>query len=137
MQGYRIFEHTADVGVKAYGTDLKQAYANAAKGLFSLITDLRSIRTKTSRDIEVTAADRETLLVAWLNELNYLFDVDHIALKKFEITLLNNTRLRARVYGEKIDSTRHHIKIGVKATTYHMLRVTHNNGYQVRVLFDI
>ena len=137
MQGYRIFEHTADVGVKAYGPDLKQAYANAAKGLFSLITDLRSIRTKTSRDIEVTAADREELLVAWLNELIFLFDVDHIVLKKFEITLLNSTGLKARVYGEKIDCTRHHIKIGVKATTYHMLQVIYNDGYQVRVLFDI
>ena len=100
-KSYRILDHTADTGIVAYGTDLKQVFANAAKGLFSLITDLRKITERTSQNIAVTAVDRETLLVAWLNELVYLFDAKQMLFKRFEITDLTDTGLKARAYGEK------------------------------------
>ena len=136
-KNFRIIDHTADIGVTAYGTDVKQAFANAAKGMFSLITDLRKVRETTFKDILVTATDRETLLVAWLNELIYLFDVENLLCKKFNIIELGDTQLKAKVYGEKVDNTRHLIKIGIKSTTYHMLQVKHDDGYEVRVIFDI
>ena len=77
------------------------------------------------------------LLVAWLNELIYLFDTENIIFKRFDITQLNSTRLKARSYGEKVDSAKHKLKTGVKAATYHMLKVDKTNGCQVQVLFDI
>ena len=137
-KSYRILEHTADIGIKAYGADLKQAYVNAAKGLFSLITDMRKIKAVTFRDIDVNAADADILLVTWLNELIYLFDTENILFRQFQISELQKTRLKARAYGEKVDSRRHAIKIGVKSTTYHMLRIEQtDNGYLARVIFDI
>ncbi|GAH34096.1 unnamed protein product, partial [marine sediment metagenome] len=81
--------------------------------------------------------DQESLLVEWLNELIYLFDTENIVFKRFDITQLTNTRLKARSYGEKVDNSKHRLKVGVKATTYHMLKVDKDNGYQVQVLFDI
>jgi len=134
---FEILDHTADVGLIAYGLDLKQVFANAALGLSSIIVDLKGVKEVISRDVEVTAADWEELLVKWLNELIYLFDVEHILLKRAEITSLTRTRLKARVYGEKVDTSRHRLKIGVKATTYHMLNIDRDDGYKVRVLFDI
>ena len=134
---FDILDHTADVGIIAYGASLNQAFANAARGLFSLITDLDDVEEALSRDIEVTAPDQESLLVAWLNELIYRFDVENILLNRFDVTQLDSTRLKARTYGEKVDSSRHKLKTGVKATTYHMLKVEKTNGYQVQVLFDI
>jgi len=134
---FEIVNHTADVGIAAYGVDMKQAFANAAKGLFSLITELDDIEEALHRDIEVTATDKESLLVEWLNELIYLFDTENIIFKRFDITELNNRQLKARSYGEKVDCSRHKLKTGVKAATYHMLKVNKCNGYQVQVLFDI
>ncbi len=134
---FDILDHTADVGIIAYGASLNQAFANAARGLFSIITDLDDIEEALQQDIEVTAPDQESLLVAWLNELIYRFDVDNVLLKRFDIAHLDSTRLQARAYGEKVDSSRHKLKTGVKATTYHMLKVEKTNGYQVQVLFDI
>lgn len=134
---YTIINHTADIGISAHGKDLKQAYANAAKGMFSLITDLRKVKTSLARDIAVSAADKETLLVTWLNELIYLFDTEHTLFKKFDISELNNAELKATVYGEKVDSKRHAIRIGIKSTTYHLLRISHNGGYHIQVIFDI
>jgi SHS2 domain-containing protein len=134
---FEILNHTADVGIIAYGADLRQAFANAAKGLFSLITELDDVEEVLHRDVGLTATDEESLLVEWLNELVYQFDTEGIVFKRFDIIQLNSTHLKARSYGEKIDSSRHKLKIGVKAATYHMLKVEKNNGCRVQVLFDI
>jgi SHS2 domain-containing protein len=134
---FEILNHTADVGIIAYGADLRQAFANAARGLFSLITELDDVEEVLHRDVVLTASDEESLLVEWLNELVYQFDTEGILFKRFDIIQLNSTHLKARSYGEKIDSSRHKLKIGVKAATYHMLKVEKNNGCRVQVLFDI
>jgi SHS2 domain-containing protein len=134
---FEILEHTADVGIIAYGADLEQAFANAARGLFSLITELDDVKEVTHQDIVVNAGDVESLLVAWLNELVYRFDTEGILFKRFEISQLDETHLKARGYGEKADISRHKLKTGVKAATYHMLRVDRNDGYRVQVIFDI
>jgi len=134
---FEFIDHTSDVGIKAYGTSVKEAFANAAKAMFSLIAELDDIEEAGYRDIELTAPDQESLLVEWLNELVYLFDWENIIFKRFDITHLNNTQLRARAYGEKVDSSRHKLKTGVKAATYHMLKIDRGNGYKVQVLLDI
>ena len=134
---FEVLDHTADVGIIAYGADLRQAFANAAKGLFSLITSLGDVEEALHRDIELTADDAESLLVVWLNELVYYFDAEGILFKRFDIIELNNSHLKARGYGEKADSARHELKMGVRAATYHMLKIEKNNGYRVQVLFDI
>jgi len=134
---FEIVDHTADVGIIAYGADISQAFANAARALFSLITELDDVEEILHRDIELTAPDQESLLVEWLNELICLFDVENILFKRFDITKLNNTQLKARSYGEKVDSSKHKLKTGVKAATYHMLKVEKGDGCRVQVLFDI
>ena len=134
---FEILNHTADVGIIAYGADMNQAFANAAIALFSLITELSEVEEVLHRDIKLTAPDEESLLVEWLNELIYLFDAEKIIFKRFDIINLNSTQLKARSYGEKVDSSKHKLKTGVKAATYHMLKVDKANGCKVQVLFDI
>jgi SHS2 domain-containing protein len=134
---FEILDHTADAGIIAYGADIKEAFVNAAKGLFSLITELEDVNETSHRDIELNAPDRESLLVAWLNELIYLFDTDNILFKRFDISRLNGTRLQARSYGERAGSSKHKLKMGVKAATHHMLKIEENDGCRVQVLFDI
>ena len=134
---FEIIDHTADVGIRAYGANMNQAFANAARALFSLITELDDVDEVVYRDTKLTAPDEESLLVEWLNELIYLFDVENILFKRFDITQLNNTRLKARSYGEKVDKSKHKLKMGVKAATYHMLKVDRSDGCKVQVLFDI
>ena len=134
---FEILDHTADVGIIAHGADLRQAFANAAQGLFSLITDLDDVEEALHRDIELSADDRESLLVGWLNELVYYFDAEGILFRRFDIFELNDRHLKARVYGEKADGAKHKLKTGVKGTTYHMLKIEKDKGYRIQVLFDI
>jgi SHS2 domain-containing protein len=138
MKKFDIIEHTADTGIVAYGTDMREAFANVACGMFSLMADLEKVREETSRYVEAEAGDRESLAVSWLNELLYLFDVERIIFKRFDIMELTNTRLRADAHGEKVDASRHELRSGVKAATYHMLKVSENGGrWSIRVIFDV
>lgn len=136
MKRFDIIEHTADVGIVAYGADLKEAFANAAYAMFTLIADLEDVREEVCRQIDARAEDQESLLVSWLNELLYLFDVEGVIFKRFEIIELGEISLQAEGYGEPIDTTRHSLKAGVKAATYHMLQVAKEDGYSIRVIFD-
>lgn len=134
---FEVIDHTADVGIIAYGKDIKEAFANAAYGMFSLIADLDGVRETLSREVEIRSSDQEALLVDWLNELLYLFDVQHILFKRFEITELNQNTLKAKAYGEQVDTSRHQLKTAVKAATYHMLKIERKNGVTVQFILDI
>ncbi|MFA5374958.1 MAG: archease [Dehalococcoidia bacterium] len=135
--GFEIIDHTADVAIAAYGDDMKMAFANAALGMFSIVTDIDKVNETVTRDVEVTAEDMKDLLVSWLNELLFICEVEMILFKRFDIAELSETRMLARCYGEKIDAKRHKIKAEIKAATYHMLKIEEGNGVRVQILFDI
>lgn len=134
---YEIFEHTADAGIIAYGKDITEAFANAAKGLFSLITSLEDIVEEESREVKIVSADRAGLLVDWLNELIFLFDTENTLYRRFDIQEMTENSLKAVIYGEKINPLKHEIKTGIKAATWHMLEIDGEKPGRVRVLFDI
>jgi SHS2 domain-containing protein len=136
MKRFKLIEHTADVGLIAYGTTLPEAFGNAAYGMFTIIAELGTVRETESRHLEVCDNDLEGLLFEWLNRLIYFFDVEMLLLKRFQISDLAENRLKAICYGEKYDPSRHHLKIGVKSATYHMLKVDRGKN-EVQVIFDI
>ncbi len=134
---FAVIDHTADIGIAAYGADLREAFANAAYGLFSLITEPRKLKETLTREIEVEGEDAEDLLVAWLNEFIFLFDAEYLLFRRFAIEELTETHLKAKAYGERFDPRRHPMKRGIKAVTRHMLSSAARDGVEARVLFDI
>lgn len=137
MKRFEVIEHTADAGIVAYGRDLREAFANAAHGMFSLIVEPADQSEDFCRDIDLTSSDSEALLVDWLNELIFIFEVDRVILSSFDIADLSQTRLRARVCGSTIDPARHKLIAQVKAATYHSLRIEESEGVSVRVILDM
>ena len=92
------------------------------------------------RRIEVEATDLEALLVEWLNELTYRFEIDEMVFKALEIQELDDTHLKAICRGEKFNAERRRLSIGPKAATYHMLELRENtegSGWQAKVILDI
>jgi SHS2 domain-containing protein len=136
--GFEIIDHTADVAIAAYGANLKKAFANAALGMFSIMTDIKKVNETAVRDVEVKADEMKVLLVSWLNELLFICEVEKILFKRFNISELSETRIVAKCYGEKIDPKRHRIKTEIKAATYHMTQIEEKrDGVRLQVLFDI
>jgi len=95
MKRFELIEHTADMGLVAYGHDLAEAFANAAYGLFSIIADLGRVQERESCQVELKEEDTETLLFEWLNYLLYVFDVEMLLLKRFDIERFDGSALTA------------------------------------------
>ena len=136
MKKYELIDHTADVGVKAYGSSVSEAFSHAAKAMFDIMTDNSYIDDVGEFNIELDAPDLEQLLVDWLSELLYIHDVDGLVFSRFEISL-NNTHLSAKAFGESFNTNKHKIGMEIKAVTYHMLTVQDKPPVFVQVLFDI
>jgi SHS2 domain-containing protein len=134
---FEILEHTADTGIIAYGDELKEAFENAALGMFSIITDPAQIETNLSRVININSPSPKDLLISWLNEFIYLFDAENLIFCRFDIIHLDESNLSAVAYGEKVDLSRHELKTGIKAATYHMLKIEDTDTCSVQVLFDV
>ena len=136
MKPYELVEHTADVGVKAYGKTLSEAFEHAALGMFDIITDESTIDPVGQYDMVLEAPDLEQLLVDRLSHLLFLNGSQELVFGKFLVTLSGN-RLSASVFGEKYDTTKHGMGAEIKAVTYHMLQVHEKTPIFVQVLFDI
>jgi SHS2 domain-containing protein len=136
MKKFELIEHTADIGLKAFGKTLAEAFANAASGMFSILAELDAVKEAETRRVEVNENDAENLLFEWLNRLLYYFDVECLIFKRFDMIEFGEEHLVADCYGEKFDSSRHRLKTGVKSATYHMLEVDRENK-QVQVIFDV
>ncbi|MHB1382262.1 MAG: archease [Thermoleophilia bacterium] len=138
MKPFETIEHSADIGIRAYGSTREEAFENDAVGMFSLIGDLGSVNPVDEYSITVEADDIETLLVEWLNELLYLYDSSSVLLSRFTVQELGETLMRGTAFGETLDSARHHPETDIKAVTYHMLRLRRLNGaWSAEVVFDI
>jgi SHS2 domain-containing protein len=138
MKTYELIDHTADVGVKAYGKTLSEAFQNAGKAMFDIITDKSEIENIGQYDIELTADDLEQLLVDWLSELLYLHSANNLVFGFFKVDLdEKNKKLKAKVFGEKLNMSKHKPGAEIKAVTYHMLEVKKKKPFYVQVLFDI
>ena len=138
MKRFEILDHTADIGIMVYGEDLKSLFENAGKAFFHLITDLRKVRLRTQRKIEIGGESLERLMVDWLNELLYLHDVENLLFKGFHVESVGEEGLKAKVNGEFFQEGVHVIKTGVKAATYHQLEVLQaKEGWRARIIFDL
>jgi len=85
---FELLEHTADIGVKGTGRDLNEAFAETAKGMFSILAEVKGIRLAEEKKLEVKAGNLEELLVEFLNELLYLFYTEKILFKEFEVKIV-------------------------------------------------
>ena len=135
---FEVIDHTADIGIIAYGNSLADLMSAAAEGMTGLMTDVSCIGSGLERKIELKEADQEALLVKWLNELLYEFEVDRLLFSDFDVRTREGNSLTALCRGEKYDPARHHITREIKAATYHNLKVVkEKDGYSARIIFDI
>ncbi len=136
--GYELIEHTADIGVHAWGATQADVFEQAARALFSLVCDPREVDERESVEVTLKAEAQDLLLAAWLNELLYIFEARRLVLTRFEVLEVGEKSLRARVTGELMDGDRHVLCGGVKAATLHALALEkREGGWEGFVLLDV
>ncbi len=135
---YRLISHTADLGMEVWGKDLPELFSQAGWSFFDILVGVRGINLQQERTITVEAPDLEALLVAWLGELLYIFETEHLVFGRFVIEALTSQTLSAIGWGEPLDPKSHHAKTVIKAVTYHQLRIWEAKGFwRARVIFDL
>jgi SHS2 domain-containing protein len=135
---FEILDHTADIGLIVYGQDLKTLFENAGEAFFHLITDLKRVRQREERRVELKGESLERLMVDWLNELLYLYDVEHLLFKGFKVESVGEDGLKAIIKGEPFQEGVHVIHTGVKAVTYHQIQVKREGrGWKAQVILDL
>jgi SHS2 domain-containing protein len=135
---FETFDHTADLGLRVRASSLDELFAEAAKGLFSIIVDdLEAVRPLERAEIAIAGSDREYLLFDWLRELLYRFDAKQRLFSKFEVKVCE-TGLAGVAWGEAYDARRQSLAHEVKAITYHGLKVEEeSDGWLAEFIVDI
>ncbi len=144
MRGaYRQFDHTGDIGVEAEAPDEGSLYACCAAALFDIIAEPDAAHPSAERLIEITAPDREVLLVHWLRELLYLHDAERWIFRDFEVETGGASDggrwLKGAARGDTFDPARHTIRTEIKAVTYHQASVRRDpdGTWRARLVLDI
>lgn len=135
---YEIFEHTADVGIRVRAATLDNLFADAARGLFSvMVENPESIRPVEEVTFQLSGEDVEELLHDWLAEVLYTFYVRRLVLTDFHVRIAP-AELTGTAHGEPIDPSHHKLDAEVKAITWCGLRVEHQpDGWFAEVIVDI
>ena len=139
--GYAFIDHTADVAADLTGRTAEELFLFAAQAMTDTITDLSAVRPAVTQSVTLDAGSLEELLVDWLNELLYRFEVQNLLVSEAALTLReveSRWHLDATVAGDTFDPARHPSRVLVKSATYHGLHVIHEQGtWRTRIVFDI
>ncbi|MDR7664547.1 archease [Methanosarcina sp. Z-7115] len=139
---YEYLEHTADAKFRAYGSTLEEVFENAALAMFNVMIDTEKVSVKTAKDICLNSPDLESLLVDWLSELLYTFEVDEVVFRKFRVEGIREVNgeysIKAQAFGERFERGSHPFETDIKAVTYNQLEVSKTEeGWEAQVVVDI
>ncbi|VTR95962.1 Marine sediment metagenome DNA, contig: S01H1_S08779 OS=marine sediment metagenome GN=S01H1_37489 PE=4 SV=1: Archease [Gemmata massiliana] len=135
---YELFEHTADLGLRATAPTPDALFAEMAACLVSaMVEDPARVQPAQELQIEIAGTDREFLLFDWLKELLLRFETDRMLFAAFDVRI-GEAGVTATVRGEPFDPDRHTFAHEVKAITYHELKVVEIDGaWLAEVIVDI
>jgi SHS2 domain-containing protein len=138
---FEFFDHTGDIGVRVRAGSLDELFAEAAAALTATLVDPTSVERRLREWAALEASSLDLLLVDWLNDLVFRFDVDEFLVAHTEPRVVrqgDGWKLEATLEGEKVDPRRHRVRVLVKGATYHRLAITETpQGFETSIVFDI
>ncbi len=138
---FEYLPHTADIIVVGYGRTLEEAFANAAKGVFNIITKIDNVEPKTCRKVEDEADDLYQALYKWIDDLLLYFDSEGLVFSKFNVRLEkegDKYKIVGEACGEPFDPNKHEYGTIVKAMTYAEMEIKKvDDCWMVKFVVDI
>lgn len=138
QSGYRLLDHTADLGIVVFGPTVKALYEAAAKALSDLLMEGTAPEQGRRLSLEIEGEDRADLMVNWLREILYLWAAKSLWLLEANVEHITSKRLSATVRVVPYNPIRQGIKTDIKAVTYHRIQVRRTKaGWEATVIFDV
>ena len=135
---YTLLDHTADLGIRVRGTDLKDLFESAGRALMHLMIRAKVPSKNQSIKISVSGEDLADLMVRWLGEILYLFAGENLVVTSIRIGSISSARIAATLETAPLEPEVHEILSEIKAVTYHQIQVTETaDGWEAIVIFDV
>lgn len=131
-------DHPADIRLRIRGESLPKLLENAARGLIASFLDPASVDERERFRLTVDGEDPESLLVNWLEEVLFTFEVERFAPCDARIEAITESRVSGELLGEPFDPDRHATRSEIKAVTWHDLEIEETDqGFEVTIVFDV
>ena len=137
MKSFEYFDVTADIGFKAYGKTLNEAFENAGLAIFNIISDTSNIKAEKEISFKIRSEDEISLLYDYLEELLFYHEIEFMLFSDFHVEIDDFLQLKATIKGEAIDWDKHERKSEIKAITYHKMDVRKNELFEVQAIVDL
>lgn len=152
---FQFLDHTADVQIKAWGFNLREAFENAAIAMTAYITEIDKVEISKKESIQVEADDLLGLLFRFLDSVLFLFNAEpyllskrvrilefqtpsSIAISEADDTSKPKYFIKADCYGEEFSMEKHPQGTEIKAITYSNMQIIDNESeHQVLFIVDI
>ena len=135
---FRLFDHTADLGIEVFGETETALFAHAALALIALTTDLEKIASVTERHFSIRGEDRTDLFINFLREVLYLINGEGFLPREVHFDEFQPGFVRVKIRGESFNTEKHMIYKEIKAVTYHQASVEQTRkGWKGRVICDV
>ena len=136
---FEVLEHTADIGLRAWGKTREALFENCALGLAEILdrSGNGEVAEGTGRvAVELHATDIEALLVEWMNEVLFALEGEEACLHGSRITEITEAELRAQIELSACAGIPEATEL--KAATYHQLSILETpRGWEATVYFDV
>ena len=137
-----MLDHTADVGFELRTSTLEGLFDEARRALLMVVFELPPDEGRDGREILLSAPDRETLLVRWLNEVVYRIQDAGFVPVRAEIQIHKTggagLSLKASLTGAPILLEEYGWQGEIKSATFHGLDVSNDDeGWHARVILDV
>lgn len=135
-------EAISDIAFKAWGDNLNDIFKEAAKAVYSLLTNIEELTDDLNYPINIKSDSLEKLLYKFLDEIIYLKDAELFFPKNVDLVIVEdkdgNYILNGTFYGCEFDYKVHQMGNDIKAITYHDFYLKNlNNKWECYVLVDI
>jgi SHS2 domain-containing protein len=141
MSNYRIFDHTADIGIEITGKTRKELFSNALEAMFDVMVEIKNGNQKPlqgEKKIKILGNDLEDTLINFLREALYFFNGQGWLIRSCQPLELTKRAVVAKLYGEPYNRQTNPLKTEIKAVTYHGLIIDKKNRcWRAKVVLDV
>ncbi len=131
---YEELDHTADWAVRVRGSTFSDLLTHAARAVHDLTGARLAPSPARWRRIDLSAPDRETLLVRWLEEILHAMESRNVGLAQVQVDVSPGWQLRGKVQETPLLS----ISRPIKAVTFHELHIREvARGLETTIVFDV
>ncbi len=136
---FRINEEIAiaDVAIEVWAETIEDLFQDSALAVSEVMVDTKTVEQKIEIEVSINSISVEMLLYDFLSEIVYLKDAKSLLFSRFDVKI-NELDLMAKLWGEKIDREKHHLRTDVKAVTLYRFEVKKENGiWKAEFVLDI